>query len=359
MKKKPVLLVIASMILGLLVGCGGEVEETAEEAPSIEEKVQEAEEEPESEEADGKASKAFISVGYAQVGHESDWRTANTRNYQEVFSEVNGYELTFAECDNDSETQMKAVRSFIEKGLDYIIIAPIETAGWDAVLQEAQDAGIPVIITERQIEASTDLYAAWVGTDMENEGVTAGKWLAEKLNGENANILVIEGSAGEFATLGRTEGFKKIAAEHSEWTILDSQSGAFTKDGGQKVMESFIKEYEGQFNVVVCQNEEEAYGAMDAMDEADIKYGVDGDVILITYNATRDGLTHTIDGKINCNVGCNPFQAETVADLIQAMNKDESFEATTFVADEAFVAGKTTSKYAITMTEDVLKARKY
>lgn len=301
----------------------------------------------------------LITVGYAQVGHESDWRTANTQNYQDVFSEENGYELSFVDCDNDNAAQIEAVRNFINQELDYIVIAPIQSAGWDTVLQEAQDAGIPVIIADREIEADASMYDAWVGTNTENEGITAGNWLAEQLDGAEANILVIEGSVGASAAIGRTNGFNSVAEQHDEWTILDSQSGDFTQDGGQAVMESFIKSYEGQFNVVVCQNDNEAYGAMDAMDAAGITYGVDGDVILISFDATHDGLQYTLDGKFNLDVECNPIQAEVVAGVIQQMEAGEEFETTTLVNDEAFCAPGIESEYATQMTQEILDGRAY
>jgi simple sugar transport system substrate-binding protein len=203
------------------------------------------------------------------------------------------------------------------------------------------------------------MYDAWVGTNTTNEGITAGNWLAEYLDGAEANILVIEGSVGASATLGRTDGFNQVAADHDEWTILDSQSGDFTQDGGQEVMESFIKSYEGQFNVVICQNDNEAYGAMDAMDAAGITYGVDGDVVLVSFDATHNGLQYTLDGKINCDVECNPIQAEVVAGVIEQMEAGEEFEAVTLVNDEAFVAPGIESEYATTMTDEVLAGRAY
>ncbi len=305
------------------------------------------------------ASDDLISVGYAQVGHESDWRTANTQNYEDTFTEENGYELSLIDCDNDHNAQIEAVRNFINQGMDYIVIAPIQSAGWDTVLQEAQDAGIPVIIADREIEASSDLYDAWVGTNPYNEGVTAGQWLAEYLDGADANILQIEGSVGASAAINRTDGFAEVLAENENWTLIDSQSGDFTQSGGQEVMESYIKSYEGQFNVVVCQNDNEAYGAMDAMDAAGITYGVDGDVILISYDATHDGLQYTLDGKINCDVECNPIQAEFVADVIQKMEAGEEYDAETLVTDSAFVAPGIESALAETMTQEILDGRAY
>lgn len=305
------------------------------------------------------AAEDLIKVGYAQVGHESDWRNANTENYKSVFSAENGFELSFVDCDNDNAVQLEAVRSFIEQGLDYIIIAPIETAGWNTVLKEAADAGIPTIIADRDVDADPSEYTARIGTNMVKEGETAGNWLAEYLNGADASILVIEGSVGASATLGRTEGFGNVAANHPEWKILDSQSGDFTQAGGQEVMESFIKSYEGQFNVVVCQNDNEAYGAMDAMDAAGITYGVGGDVTLISYDATNAGLTYTLEGKINANVECNPIQAAIVKDIIMKLQAGETVDKFTLVVDQAFCAPGITSQYATTMTQEVLDGRAY
>ena len=304
------------------------------------------------------AEKELITVGFAQVGHESDWRTANTKNYQEIFSEENGYDLIFVDCDNDNAVQIEAVRSSIQQGVDYIILAPIQSAGWESVLQEAKDAGIPVIVADRQVDAPAEMYDAFIGTDCYVEGVAAGNWLAEYLNGEEAKILEISGSIGASAAIGRADGFREVAAAHPEWTIVDSQSGDFTQTGGQEVMESFIKSY-SDFNVVYCHNDNEAYGAMDAMDAAGITYGVDGDVIIISFDATHDGLQDTLDGKFHCNVECNPIQAQYVADIIQLMEEGKEFPAYTLVKDEAFVAPGIESAYAITMTQEILDGRAY
>ena len=365
MKKKVLAaLMSAAMVATLLVGCGAKeaAAPAAEAAPAAAEEVEEeapAEEEaeaPAEEEAD--AADGVISVGFAQVGHESDWRAANTQNYQDTFSAANGYDLAFVDADNDNAVQLEAVRGFIEQEVDYICIAPIETAGWDTVLKEAQDAGIPVLIVDRSVDASDDLYTTALGCNMTLEGETAGNILAEVLNGADAKILVIEGSVGASATLGRTEGFNNVAANHPEWEILDSQSGDFTQAGGQEVMESYIKSYK-DFNVVVCQNDNEAYGAMDAMDAAGITYGVDGDVIIISFDATHDGLQYTLDGKININVECNPLQAGFAENVIKALEAGQSVEKFTLVEDSAFVAPGITSSLATTMTQEVLDGRAY
>ena len=301
----------------------------------------------------------LLKIGYVQVGHESDWRMANTQNYYDVFTADAGFELELIDCDNDHALQLAKVREFVQKDFDYIVIDPIQTAGWDDVLKEVQEAGIPCIIADRSVDASSDLYTTAVGTDMTAEGVTAGKWLEEYLAGKEAKILVIEGSTGSSAAIGRAEGFNQVAADHPEWTIVDSQDGDFTQAGGQQVMESFIKTYGADgFDVVVCHNDNEAYGAMDAMDAAEIKYGV-GEKIIISFDATHEGLQRTLDGKILCNVECNPIQAVIVMNVIKALQNGETVEKFTLVPDEGFCAPGIESKIVTVMSDEVLAGRKY
>lgn len=287
------------------------------------------------------AGGGLITVGFAQVGHESDWRTASTKSAQEVFSEENGYELSFVDCDNDSAKQLEAVRNFIQQGVDYIIIDPIVSTGWDTVLTECEDAGIPVIVIDRTIDDS-DKYVAWVGSDFKTEGLACGEWLkayAEAKGISEINALVIEGSTGASATIGRTEGFNEIA-EREGWNILDSQNGDFTEAGGQQVMESYCKSYEGQFNVVICQNDNEAYGAMTAMDNAGVTYGVDGDVIIVSFDSNKPAVQKVLDGDMNATFECNPLAAPEVEKIIQQLEAGETPESTEVYMTESWLAAE-------------------
>lgn len=332
MKKKVLsVLLCAAMAATMLAGCGSASGTAASSAPAASEaapvseasSVAEAASEIASTEAaagNDASDGGLITIGFAQVGHESDWRTASTKSCQDVFSKDNGYDLQFVDCDNDSAAQLEAVRNFIEQQVDYIIIDPIVSTGWDTVLTECQDAGIPVIVIDRTIDDS-DKYVSWVGSNFKTEGLAAGEWLkayAEKKGIKEINALVIEGSTGASATIGRTDGFKEIA-DREGWKILDSQTGDFTQDGGQEVMESYCKSYEGKFNVVVCQNDNEAFGAIDAMKAAGVSFGVDGDVILISFDACTAGLEDVKAGQINADFECNPLAAPFVEKVIKTL----------------------------------------
>ena len=124
----------------------------------------------------------LITVGYAQVGAESDWRTANTESFKSTFTEENGYKLIFDDAQQKQENQIKAIRSFIQQDVDYIVVAPVVETGWETVLEEAKEAGIPVILSDRMMQVSDDeLYVAWVGGNFVKEGETCGEWLAKYL----------------------------------------------------------------------------------------------------------------------------------------------------------------------------------
>ncbi len=289
---------------------------------------------------DAGASGDLINVGFAQVGHESDWRTASTQSAQDVFSEENGYKLSFVDCDNDSAAQLEAVRNFIQQGMDYIIIDPIVSTGWDSVLTECEDAGIPVVVIDRTIDDS-DKYVSWVGSDFKTEGLACGEWLAayaEAKGISEINALVIEGSTGASATIGRTEGFKEIA-DREGWTILDSQDGDFTEAGGQEVMESYCQSYAGKFNVVICQNDNEAYGAMTAMDNAGVTYGVDGDVIIVSFDSNKPAVEMTKNGKLNATFECNPLAAPAVDAVIKLIDEGQTPEKEIYM-EEAWLAAE-------------------
>ena len=195
------------------------------------------------------SKKELIYVGFVQVGAESDWRMANTMSMQETFTEENGFKFEMVDAQQKTDKQITAIRDFIQKDVDYIVLAPNTEAGWDTVLGEAKDAGIPVIIVDRMIQTSDDnLYTAWVGSNFKQEGYDAVDALAEalKLKGidptkEEINIVTLQGTMGSSAQIGRTDGFAEKMSEYPNWEMLDRQSGDFTQEKGQEVMESFLK----------------------------------------------------------------------------------------------------------------------
>jgi len=275
----------------------------------------------------------IITVGFAQTGSESGWRAANTESMKTAFSEENGFELVFNAADNKIEAQIAAVRSFINQGVDAIVIAPIVEDGWDDVLGEAKEAGIPVILEDRTVTASEDLYATWVGLDFKREGVTAGTWAAENYGNEPTNMVVLEGTTGSAPANDRAEGFAE-AIEGTQITTLDSQTGNFTRADGKTVMEGFLQKYGSDIDLVYAHNDDMALGAIDAIEAAGLKPGED--IHIISIDAVKDGMLALIDGKINFIVECNPLLGDLAAGLVKDVLAGDSVEKKVYVEDQSF-----------------------
>ena len=282
-----------------------------------------------------------ITVGFSQVGAESDWRTANTESMKSTFSEENGYNLIFDDAQQKQENQLTAIRNFIQQEVDYILLAPVTETGWDTVLQEAKDADIPVIIVDRMVDVSDDsLYTTWIGTDSLLEGRKAAEWLnayttAKGIDAKDVNIVDIQGTIGSTAQIGRSKGLEE-GVDNYGWNLLAQQSGEFTQAKGQEVMESMLKQYDN-INVVYCENDNEAFGAMDAMKAAGISYGVDGDVILVSFDACTAGLEYVMSGDINADFECNPLAAPFVEEVIKQLQAGETPEKEVYMTEHWFV----------------------
>jgi simple sugar transport system substrate-binding protein len=275
-----------------------------------------------------------ITVGFAQTGSESGWRSANTESMKAAFSEENGFELIFNAADNDPAAQIAAVRDFINQGVDAIVIAPIVEDGWDDVLQEASDAGIPVVLEDRTVTASDDLYASWVGLDFKKEGVMAGEWAAETFGDTPTKMVVLEGTTGSAPANDRAEGFDEATAGTAIEKI-DSQTGDFTRDGGKTVMEGFLQKYgvEG-IDLVYAHNDDMALGAIEAIEAAG---GVPGeDIQIVSIDAVHDGMQALVDGKINFIVECNPLLGELAAGLVTDVLAGDDVEKKVYVEDQTF-----------------------
>lgn len=283
----------------------------------------------------------LIVVGFSQLGSESGWRTAHTLSVQNALTKDEGYFLIFSNARQIQESQIKAIRSFISQRVDYIVFAPVIESGWETVLQEAKDAGIPVIIIDRMVDVKDDsLYTTWIGTDAWKEGEKAGRWLERYLReknkqSENINIVVLQGTIGSTAELGRTEGFEEIAGYHSNWYILEETTGDFTAAKGKEVMKEMLRRYP-KIDVLVSQNDDMTMGAIEAMQEAGVSFGEKGKVTVISFDAIRDALEMVEDGLINVDIECNPVQGDYIDVIIQKLENGEPVEKSYVVEENVF-----------------------
>lgn len=283
----------------------------------------------------------LIIVGFSQLGSESDWRTANTKSIQTALTKKNGFSLIFSNGRQSQENQIKAIRSFIFQEVDYIVVAPVTETGWDTVLAEAKQAGIPVIIVDRMIETEDEsLYVACVGTDKYAEGRRAGQWLEQYLKEKNMdtiNIVVLEGTPNSTAQIGRSMGFEDIAIKHKNWNILARENGDFTKAKGKEVMEKFLKKYDN-IDVLVSQNDDMTFGAIEAIRELGLTCGVNGDITIISFDAVAEAFDKMEEGLINVDIECNPLQGPMIAQIIGRLERGEKVEKVSYVTGKVFEA---------------------
>ena len=333
--KKPGLIRLALLFLSLLLllsACAA----PQPEAPAPEEKL--------------------IMVGFSQVGAESDWRNANTRSMQAAFSAENGYRLTVLDAQQKQDNQINAIRRFINERVDYIVLAPTTERGWETVLTEARAAGIPVILVDRMIEITDDsLFTCWVGSDFRREGDTAAAWLDQTFGQMPLNIIHLQGNIGSSAQIGRTEGLDAGLAAHPSWTLAFRAPGDFTQAKGQELTEQIIREGllapagSGVRNVIYAENDNMAYGAIDALKSAGLRPGED--VTIISFDAASTALRLILQGEISYDVECNPLHGPRVQSLISQLKEGKTPPKYTFVEETAFDQK--------TLTEEIISSRGY
>jgi ABC-type sugar transport system, periplasmic component len=281
-----------------------------------------------------------IVMGFSQVGAESGWRTANTKSIQEAAQQA-GIELKFSDAQQKQENQIKAIRSFIQQRVDVIAFSPVVESGWDPVLREAKNAGIPVILTDRAVDSpDTSLYKTFLGSDFVEEGRKAGEWLVEEFKDESGpvNIVELQGTTGSAPANDRKAGFAEVIGKDPKFKIIASQTGDFTRAKGKEVMEAFLKAHP-DIDVLYAHNDDMGLGAIEAIEGAGKKPGED--IKIITVDAVRDGMQALADGKINFIVECSPLLGPQLMDLAKKIVAGEEVparvvtEETTFTQEQA------------------------
>ena len=320
------------------------------------------------------SEKKYINVGFSQLGAESDWRMANTESIRGSLTREEGFELMFDDAQQKQDKQIMAIRNFTQQEVDAIVLAPVMETGWDTVLQEAKDSDIPVIVVDRMVDVSdTNLFTAWIGSDFKKEGKIACEWLksyteAKGIAPEELHIVDIQGTLGASAQIGRTNGLNE-AAEQYGWDIVDAVPADYTQAKGKEVMQRLLREHE-DINVVYAENDNEAIGVIEAIEEAGKKAGSDianGEIMVISFDAAHSGLSYVMDGRIALDVECNPLQGEDLKNIIKAVKNGEEFNKYTYIAESVFSHDSVIKSvkiddtdYEIThLTQEIMNSRDY
>ncbi|SFB72045.1 ABC transporter substrate-binding protein [Ruminococcus albus] len=262
--------------------------------------------------------------------NESGYRTANDKDLKATFCEENGFKADFYYSLKNDE-QITAAQKFIQDEVDYLLLSAADTAGWDTVLQDAQDAGVRVILFDRTIDADESLYEASIVSDMAKEGQTAVDWL--KGQGlSDYKIIHLQGVMGSAAQKGRSQALTDTAASDG-WEIVEEQTAEWNAEKAQQIVQSVIDSGK-DFNVIYAENDDMAKGAVAALDKANISHGVGKDVIVMGFDCNQWALKELLDGNWNYDGQCNPFQSSYIKDIIDKLENDETLSEKTIIMDE-------------------------
>lgn len=290
-----------------------------------------------------------ITVGVVQTNaNESDWRTANTKSFQDAFKEA-GFELKIVYGEGSHATQISQAQQLIQEEVDYLVVLGLQAAGWEDVARSAKEAGIPFIMADRKLDLPEDLYTAMVCSDFEAEGNKAVDWLKKQAI-QDCKIVVLGGDTGSSAQLGRSKAIEE-GAKANGWQIVFNQN---MKDWDENLAKQAVADLIAKgtdFNVIYAENDNMARGACDAMDAAGITYGKDGKVKVIAFDANKWALEKVLEGKFNLDVECNPLHGPRIVKLINKLEAGEKVEKNAYVDEEVFDC--------TTITKDVIDARLY
>lgn len=248
-------------------------------------------------------------VGFLQTGSEGGWRAANTASFKETAEQL-GLTLKFYDSQNDLAKQVAGFHQFNQDPeVNVIVLAALETTGWDEVLQEAMDAGKVVVIEDRRIDASEDLYSTYIGSDFALEGRKAAEEMCDLLEDHDTKIVwELVGNVGSSAAKDRGQGFREgMGACGIE--ITNSQTGDWSASLGKQVVEAWLKE-STDVDGIFAQNDEMGFGAIEALKEAGLTPGVD--VKILSVDATGNAFKAMLEGDLNVTVECNPLLAPQV-----------------------------------------------
>lgn len=279
-------------------------------------------------------------VGFSQIGAESAWRTAETRSIREEAAR-RGIELRFHDARQRQEAQFQALRAFIAQGVDAILLAPVVETGWEPVLREARERGIPVVLVDRGVDVDDEnLYATLIASDFVEEGRRAARWLAEALGGEG-NVVEISGTPGSAPALDRARGFAEVLREHPGLRVIASQTGEFTRAKGKEVMTAICEAARGEglaIDAVYAHNDDMALGAIAALREAGLDPG--DDVLIVSIDGVRAAFEAMVAGDLNCTIECNPLLGPAAFDAIEQLLAGKAVPRRVVVEDRLFEASE-------------------
>ena len=306
-----------------------------------------------------------ITIGFSQIGQESDWRTANTDSVCGAIEDHEGWDLVYSDGQQKQENQIQALNNFITQGVDYILFTGVVTSGWDEILAEVNENEIPLILIDRIPDCADKIdYVAAFGGDFPLEGRRQIQWAGEYLkslgrDGETVNVAIMEGTTGSDAQVGRTEGNLAALEDYPFLEVVAQQTGNFTRAEGQALMETWLKSVD-KIDVLIAQNDDMALGAIDAIKAAGLVPGED--IIIVGCDSVKAAFESIVAGEMNATIECTPLYGEFVVQAIEALEAGETYDKTIIHPEEGVydcVGGIEVEGTTSVLASDVIDERLY
>ncbi|MET7641004.1 ABC transporter substrate-binding protein [Streptomyces sp. NPDC005438] len=242
-------------------------------------------------------------VGFSQSEKEANpFRIAETASIK-AEARKRGVKLLTANAQSQFSKQISDVQDLIAKGADLLVIAPLNSDGWEPVLRSARAKKIPIVTVDRKINAKPcQDYVSFIGSDFVKQGERAADELVKATKGKG-DVAILLGTAGNNVTTQRTKGFEdRIKEKAPDLKVVFKQTGEFTREKGQSVTENLIQSKPG-IKGIYAENDEMGLGAVNALKSAGKK---PGDVKIVTVDGTRKAVQGIVDGWISGVIESNP-----------------------------------------------------
>jgi ABC-type sugar transport system substrate-binding protein len=243
-------------------------------------------------------------VGFSQSEKEANpFRITETQSIKDEAAKLGITNLTATNANSEFNKQITDVEQMIDSGVQVLIIAPLNSDGWDSVFAKASAKHIPIITIDRKINATACKdYLTFIGSDFAQQGKRAADEMAKAL-GNKGKVAILLGSPGNNVTTLRTSGFKdEIAKVAPAVKIVFEQTGNFAREDGQKVTEQLLQS-NPDINGVYGENDEMALGAITALKGAGKKAG---DIKVVSVDGTKSAVQAIVDGWASAVIESNP-----------------------------------------------------
>ena len=243
-------------------------------------------------------------VGFSQSEKEANpFRIAETQSIKDEAAKLGITNLTTSNANSQFNKQISDVEQMIDSGVQLLIIAPLNSDGWDSVFAKASAKHIPIVTIDRKINATPCKdYLTFIGSDFAQQGKRAADEMAKAMNNKG-KVAILLGAPGNNVTTLRTSGFKdEIAKVAPDIKIVFEQTGNFAREDGQKVTEQLLQS-NPDINGIYGENDEMALGAITALKGAGKKAG---DVKVVSIDGTKGAVQAIVDGWASAVIESNP-----------------------------------------------------